>query len=438
MNVIKEKMSHSKQAELKQKIQSEKQRMIREEEIRVPYHKPKQMSLKEFLARKTINRPPTMEQIKRGNYEGVSTIIAMKKVSENIEQFAQKMKEREEEAIEFFKSESESDSEELEGNENKENLDANPLNESEPSISAPVDPTVGQTDECERDQDETSFQPDKEILKPSETSLQVDAINEEPMNQEEKVEPQDDINISFEKDQKETVSENIENPSEDDKNAELDRLRLKYKDASSTIEPNNEPFPEKSIDVKPKFSLKTLDEMASNDCCIDLETGKIEPRKLTGPEMLFQRYMQTIQKPKQKDSVELNILSVENGKLENQVIEVKLNNEVELDHNRPGYSHELLKQKLRDQIVNKRIGEMKLKIKAEDDMKELEPEDKPDCSDDKEAEEEDADDEETDEEIYEEEEEEEEGGESKDRKKKSKGASCGFLDEEVRQMFLII
>lgn len=37
-------------------IQSESQRMAREANIRVPYHRPKQYSLKEFLSRRTDDK----------------------------------------------------------------------------------------------------------------------------------------------------------------------------------------------------------------------------------------------------------------------------------------------------------------------------------------------------------------------------------------------
>lgn len=37
-------------------IQSESQRIAREANIRVPYHRPKQYSLKEFLSRRTDNQ----------------------------------------------------------------------------------------------------------------------------------------------------------------------------------------------------------------------------------------------------------------------------------------------------------------------------------------------------------------------------------------------
>jgi len=40
-----------------QAIQSEQQRLQREATINVPYHQPKPRTLKEFLSRRTINKP---------------------------------------------------------------------------------------------------------------------------------------------------------------------------------------------------------------------------------------------------------------------------------------------------------------------------------------------------------------------------------------------
>jgi hypothetical protein len=101
--------------------------------------------------------------------------------------------------------------------------------------------------------------------------------------------------------------------------------------------------------------LKTLNELKGN-VMIDLESGAIQPKKLTGPELLFQKFVKTQPKPKVvKEKVcMMNILSIENGKLGIQRVPVKLDKEVEMDHNRPGFSREKLKQNLRNQIVQKR------------------------------------------------------------------------------------
>lgn len=442
-------MNHKKQAELKQEIQSEKQRMDREQDIRVPYHKPKQYSLKEFLARRTLNKP-SLEKIKEGQ-KPVSSIVALKMTSEQLEKFAQKMKEREEEAIEFFKSESESDDEQ--DSANKENVSENPAME-----VAEEDPVNNEVDACETEVGATLevVQEEKKIETPVNEMEVCEEIEEtpaietaeimntsiakvmetakEPMDTSETakvklvietsemLKPSTNMEISEEKASTEV---SIEKTSDD---PELDRLREKYKNAT--------PIKLEEIDVKPKISiqtLKTLNEMNSNDFTIDLVTGSIQPRKLTGPEMLFQKYLKTVQKPKHKDTISMNILTIENGKLENQKVEVKLDKEIEMDHQRPGFSHEMMKENLRNKIVHKRLEEIKKKM-LKVVPKELEPEDKENCDGaaDDECEESDGDFEAEDCEEQEEScEEEEVEVEMPEKRKKKKGTACGFLDEEV-------
>jgi hypothetical protein len=124
------------------------------------------------------------------------------------------------------------------------------------------------------------------------------------------------------------------------------------------------------------IGLKTLSEMnGKNNLIIDLESGTIKPKKLTGPEMLFEKYLKTQAKPKHKDTVCMNILSIENGKLENQKVEVRLDKEVELDHSRPGSSREKLKENLRNQILQQRLEKLKKRF-VKSETAELEPEDK--------------------------------------------------------------
>jgi hypothetical protein len=450
MEVIQEKMNHKKQTELKQEIQSEKQRMDREQEIRVPYHKPKQYSLKEFLARRTLNKP-SIEKIKDGQ-QPVSSIIALKMSGEQLEKFAQKMKEREEEALEFFKSESESDEEQE--SENKENVSENITMEEKAPVKSEVNTCETEVEgtletfqeekaeetgnEMKIDEDVEEI-PATEVMDTSEME-RTEKVNETKKSEEPVNEPEEPVESAHETEElvepvtEMEVSEKIEDKTSDD--PELDRLREKYKDTPVELDVN---------DVKPQISfptLKTLNEMNSKNFTIDLETGSIQPRKLSGPEMLFQKYLKTVQKPKHKDTISMNILTVENGKLENQKVEVKLNKEIEMDTQRPGFSHEKLKENLRNKIVHKRLEEIKKKM-VKVVPKEMEPEDKEDhdgAGD--EFEESDGDFEGEDcgeEEESSEEEEEIEVELTEKRKKKAKENGCAFLDEEVsfKMSFLI-
>lgn len=370
MDVIKEKISQKQQGELDQKVLSEKQRTEREQNIHVPYHKPRQYTLQEFLSRKSLKKPI----IEKGQ-KPRSAILELKKISENIEAFAQKMKEREEEAIEFFRSESESEAEEP--SEDKENISANP------SV-------------------------------PSETNNPQEIVVIENCKETEEVAPK---------------TAHVEKSPED---LELERLTKKYEndEKQAEVEVKDEPELEVKAEASRPPMLKTLQEMGSKDFVIDLSSGAIEPRKLSGPELLFQKYMKSVQKPKQKEKVCMNIISVENGRIENQQIEVKLDKQFETDQSRPGEARGKLKEALWSKIETKRNKEMKLKA---DQMKEIvveyEPEEKPGKEADDVAE--DVEDEEV--EGEEDEEEVEETDEdSRKQRKKSKKSGSNFIDDEVR------
>jgi hypothetical protein len=205
-------------------------------------------------------------------------------------------------------------------------------------------------------------------------------------------------------------------------------------DTEVTASETSDKAGEVAVEIKKeerKPCLRTLNGLDKN-VIIDLTSGLIKPRKLTGPELLYQKFLKTQAKPKvNKDKVCMNILSMENGKLGIQRVEVKLDKQHELDHNRPGYSREKLKQNLRKQIVQKRLEIIKTKgLKSE-----YEPEEK--CKSDGVTNKEnkqnsDTSDEEYDPEAEEDEEEEAESGEEDIActKQKKKPVSA-FIDNEV-------
>ncbi|XP_039450525.1 claspin-like [Culex pipiens pallens] len=89
-----------KAAEQMKLIQSESQRMAREASVSVPYHKPKQRTLEEFLNRRTVQNP--LEFPVDGRQ---SLTAAIRMPPEQLEAFAKYLEEREKETIEFFKNE---------------------------------------------------------------------------------------------------------------------------------------------------------------------------------------------------------------------------------------------------------------------------------------------------------------------------------------------
>ncbi|KAG5681115.1 hypothetical protein PVAND_010575 [Polypedilum vanderplanki] len=212
---------------------------------------------------------------------------------------------------------------------------------------------------------------------------------------------------------------------------ELNEEENKVNDIKTVISDSPDEVKKEEIQIP---RLKTLNEMNGNAMVIDIFSGSIQPKKLSGPELLYQKFLKTQAKPKiNKEKVCMNILSFENGKLGIQKVEVKLEKEAELDHNRPGFSREKLKQNLRDQIVQKRLETIKSKgLKSE-----FEPEEKCKSNENKEnqrnSDESDGDydpqeHEEQSEESDDDEEEEEESSKISKNKKKDK---CAFIDNEA-------
>ncbi|CAG9762014.1 unnamed protein product [Ceutorhynchus assimilis] len=90
-------------AKQRTEIQSESQRMLRERNMSLPYHKPKAHSLKDFLARRPKLGQPLANR--------APPSVAIKMTTEQLEVISKQMQEREKQLKEFYKSESESDGE---------------------------------------------------------------------------------------------------------------------------------------------------------------------------------------------------------------------------------------------------------------------------------------------------------------------------------------
>ncbi|CAG9860448.1 unnamed protein product [Phyllotreta striolata] len=89
----------------REEIRSETQRLVRESNISLPYHRPKSYTLKEFLAR----RPKFASAVPLATKTPPS--IAMKMATEQLEVITKKLEERHKEVQEFYKSDSEHEDE---------------------------------------------------------------------------------------------------------------------------------------------------------------------------------------------------------------------------------------------------------------------------------------------------------------------------------------
>ncbi|CAO1429545.1 unnamed protein product [Diamesa serratosioi] len=401
-------MSYKKAEELKQTIQSEKQRMERDAEISVPYHRPKQHTLKEFLARKTaITSSTSLERFKNMK----NPMRAIKVAIDEQEILVQQSKVRQEESEEFFSKCVSDDDEENDNFEipQKPEDSTDIEKELQPICETPILSTeeVAPTDpitEVESNEIPTNSEPEDifkindnelDLMESSDPIIPTDseeipilsnALPQTPIDtdvQETVAETQSpviELNTNQETNENEKELMETDETSED---PELERLRKKYitntDEVPSQVESENivvdyNMFDE-DVNVKNEIVstsqtknlpfFPSLQGKDNEDMVIDLISGDVKPRKLTGPEILRESFIRNTKKPKHKESISLNLLSVENGKLESKNVEFKLNEETEFDHNKPGLSHERLKQNLLNQILKKRREQMEIKMKAE-------------------------------------------------------------------------
>ncbi|XP_028135625.2 claspin isoform X2 [Diabrotica virgifera virgifera] len=99
------KMSGKEAAELRKEIQSESQRMKRESNISLPYHRPKSFTLKEFLSR----RPKLASAVPMAAKTPPS--VAIKMSIEQLKVVSKNLQKRHKEVEEFYKSDSEEETE---------------------------------------------------------------------------------------------------------------------------------------------------------------------------------------------------------------------------------------------------------------------------------------------------------------------------------------
>uniref|UniRef100_A0A336LX24 CSON007066 protein n=1 Tax=Culicoides sonorensis TaxID=179676 RepID=A0A336LX24_CULSO len=372
----KQRMSAKEAMEQMKVIQSESQRMAREAYVDIPYHKPKQHSLKEFLSRKTVSRGSISNS--RGMIQK-TTAAHIKMSQEELEAYAKLLKEREKEATEFFKSESEPEEEAPETDPQNqevpeklpeasetievqlpEKTNAELLKELDEALSSAVDKQgdimtlIENPDKAENPQIEDEIQnpdPPTQIEPKSNESInetshndkneKSDEIGAETEIQEEKIPDEiesDQIPVESESDQAPT-EQNSDPKKDDDKiSSRLEAKRQKLRSLLGDL-------PE----IKPLSYDPNL--------VIDLETGDIVKKELSGPELLKEKYMKNAvihtQIPHDTD---LTIVSTENG-LHVEHVMVKPESEtfkVKKDV-KPGAAYMKLKQELEKKITENRI-----------------------------------------------------------------------------------
>ncbi|XP_075161029.1 claspin [Haematobia irritans] len=344
-----------------QAIQSEQQRLHREANLSIPYHKPKKHTLQDFLNRRTVIKPscqtssPITEAVRSKN---------LKMTQEELEEYAKLMEERAKEATEFFKSESESESEKEEFKDNEGVLDKSIERENlenatehnppsgeqgnQPENKIEIEPHSGKNvHEHGETENHDGLQLTKEelaeILATEEQEQQVEDKNENPSSS------------------KVLITEVIELPK-------LDMNTVKISPVKKPPTPQATPRP--SLNIKQLLAMKNLTPSPSlsgdPNKLIDLETGNLVERKPTGIENLMKRLMSTVKGRKSKNNETCDILSTENGKIEITKVNISLKEENDPNKEpKPRAAYFELKKNLKEIIKKKRLQEIHKKQEDE-------------------------------------------------------------------------
>ncbi|KAH8322705.1 hypothetical protein KR059_003752 [Drosophila kikkawai] len=368
--------SAKKALEGMQAIQSEQQRLHREAHITVPYHQPKPRTLKEFLARRTINAPlatalaggsPMPNKQPRKS-------VGLRMASEDLEAFAKLMEARAQEAAEFFKSESEPE-EEVDSELEKD--------EEEPQVELKDKPGV--IDDVEEIQAEPKELPEELAIQPMEENA---LAEEEPLASTSAAAGLREI--SQQGDQTSPAKVRLVTEV-----VELPKLDL----SSINITPPSKPATPKISDVIRRLKIEKSTDVSPSlkgdaNMVIDLETGDMFAKKPTGVDDLLQRLMKTREAKKHKSLETVNILTTEHGKLEMSKVNIHLHEEEPVGKEpKPGAAYIKMQEQLKTLINKKRMEELRKRqmeeeqerAEEEEDMEvdeeeEYEPENKPGCA----------------------------------------------------------
>ncbi|XP_066244848.1 claspin-like [Euwallacea similis] len=335
-NDVPHKMTPKEAAEQRKVIQSESQRMVREKDISLPYHKPKPRSLQEFLSRR-----PRLSRAAESESSRAPPSVAIKMSNEQLEFISKKLKEREREVKEFYKSESEeSDNDEKDKDyvllvENREN-----------EVTASV---------------ESCLEDDKIV------NLGIENISDTNPEESANVEPTEtlqqqliDLTPNCE-----PVSENYEFNLEDDntKKTQTCNLQKDVKDSTHTdLDKEIENFGEELTTFKSQLKLLKLANdkptlSGGPDDVIDLNEGVTKSKEVVE---LMERFAKHAASKKHhlQHKVKLSVITVESGGdilKEEVAMNVDSDEEDERIEEKPGVKMQRLRGELQRQMEIKKV-----------------------------------------------------------------------------------
>ncbi|XP_062535830.1 claspin [Armigeres subalbatus] len=433
-----QRMSAKTAMEQMQVIQSESQRMAREAAVSVPYHRPKQHTLQEFLSRRTVFKSAvglnTPEKLAAGRRKAIT---AIKMTPEQLAAYAKQLEEREKEALEFFKNEEDKKESEVaeqqchadgetktpEGEINNKNAiisahseenNSNSLDDRTSGVDYPLDNTQDANNEILNTfaPIDTELGESLRVTDTEEDALQT-SINETNQNVETALASQTETVNAITP--IETIPVEMDSVSESTKTApEID-----YDPFSS--EPTPSKLAQKKAELLMGGTFKTFPILKGDaDMVIDLNSGDIGPKTPSGPELLLQRFSKCSGKKAQK-AASLNILSTDKGVVELSTIKLGLEQEDRDPNGKepiPGAAYTKLKQSLWEKMEQARRESILKRLQDTPEAKKIDDEEDEEVL--------------TDDEVAEEEEEEEAEDCEDDDEKKVKTKSCDFLDDEAK------
>ncbi|XP_049283856.1 claspin-like [Anopheles funestus] len=385
------KMTTKEAMEDRQIIQSESQRMAREKYIDVPYHRTKVFSFEEFRARKTICKPNPMRDC---TGSPMSSNMSIRMTTEQLEEFARKLEERELESQAFFKSESESSEAEPEtdaATEEKrddqqeivtaESLDTKVRGEIEQSYgdACTVEPVDDQsssgiippgTDTAKTLSDEQMDAIDgaakafsKDQTDPTDTSKTLSEELMDPVDDtvkalnEGQMDPIDDI-VNRTSDNMEQMIASFQEAEKQIPALQTERIVINYDaflpDLRSTT------ISAKKAALLANVNLPPCPKLSGNsDMVIDLDNGTIQPKAPSGVDILFQRLAKcsgTVRNASPSSTNTISILSTENGCVKLDTVSLFAKEDRPLVHKEPvpGAAFMKLKQVLKEKIDDNR------------------------------------------------------------------------------------
>lgn len=359
-------------------IQSESQRMAREAQVSVPYHRPKQHTLQEFLNRRALYKPTVGSNASEDPAMGRrKAAAAIKMTPEQLAAYAKQLEEREKEALDFFKSESDEDPVEPEPV-----VEALKNTNMKSQISTEI--TQAETEEHNGSQmhvtevmETTYKEAEKEASKPT---LPTDNEFGESLRVSDTEEDALDILVNK---TNETVELLLASQTEPEKTTTVEAIaepvagpskeapRIDYDIFS---EPTPSKLAQKKAELLSSGSITPFPSLRGNpDMMIDLDSDNQTP---SGPDILFQRFAKCSGK-KAKKATNLNILSTDKGVVEMSTVSLGLEQDVRDPNGKepiPGAAYVRLKQSLwekmeqtRRETLRKRQEEFQLANKIDDE-----------------------------------------------------------------------